>query len=1008
MSSNQSWGKPFMSKLILQNIADNISFDSLPVRWQNFDLKSFSKEKTLYDFQQKALENALKVLWKYYESEIDYQENERLDVNQERKERFFKLYPNFPEKGAEYDLTKKEGKKTAKLIEEYYPVKNGKVGFENFINRMAFWMATGSGKTLIIVKLIEVFKKLIENKEIPSNDILFLTHREDLIEQFKEYIREFNSSNTNIFINLKSLKEYDVVKRETQSLFKDKEITIFYYRSDLISDEHKEKIVNFRNYDNGGRWYILLDEAHKGDKEDSKRQIIYSILSRNGFLFNFSATFTDPRDFITTGFNFNLKEFIEAGYGKYIYLSQEEIKAFKEKEDFSAIEKQKIVLKSLILLSYIRKFAEKIKKTQKRFYHYPLLLTLVNTVNPKEIEKEPDLVLFFKEIEKIGQGKINEKLFESAKKELVEKFEIDKKILMPEGEEFRVDKKILKEITFQDVLKDVFNSKAPGNIEVLTIPGNRQEMVFKLRTSEKPFALIKIGNISGWLKDQLEGYEINESFDNESVFKKINRDDSDINILMGSRSFYEGWDSNRPNIILFINIGVGKDAKKFVLQSVGRGVRIEPIKNERKRLWHLYTAKKIKENIYRKIKNYILPIETLFIFGTNAGALKEVIKTFEDVKGKEYLLAGQFKLNKKAEKLPLYVPVYRPASYILADAKEPRSYVLEKSDFNLVRKYFEYFKDKRVFLAKYETEPKIVKTIEKSFEEPLDYYKFEGETAILNPDIVLSRIIDHFSLIPEKFDHFEKVEKGKFIVHFEKAKFNPERKNLEEFLRNMKCVENYENKEEKIEQLQLDFESKKISLLEYTKNIELISEKYKSEQKFDGIKIKYIPNHYYYPIILSEFKHKIDYLNHIITEESEVKFIEELDNYLAKEDNLFNKKFDWWLFSKLDETTDEVYIPWYNPKSNKIERFKPDFIFWLKEKRSKNYYIVFIDPKGTEYTETYRKIGGFKDIFWNRLFSHNGFNIKVKLFCKPEDEAYAIEEYREFWLDNIHKILEAI
>ena len=977
-----------MRGLILQNIADNISFDSLPAGWQNFDLKSFSREKTLYDFQQKALENALKVLWKYYESGIDYQENEKLEVNQKRKEEFFKFYtadPNFPEKGTEYDLTKKEGKKTAKLIEEYYPVKNGKVGFENFINRMCFWMATGSGKTLVIVKLIEILKKLIENKEIPSNDILFLTHRDDLIEQFKEYIREFNASNSDIFINLKSLKEYESVKRETQSLFKDKEITIFYYRSDLISDQQKEKIVDFRNYDNSGRWYILLDEAHKGDKEDSKRQIIYSILSRNGFLFNFSATFADPRDFITTGFNFNLKEFIEAGYGKRIYLSQEEIKAFKEKEDFSAIEKQKIVLKALILLSYIRKFAEKIKKVQKRFYHYPLLLTLVNTVNPKEVEKEPDLVLFFKEIEKIAQGKIDKKIFELSKKELAEKFEIDKKMLIPEGEEFRVDKKILREITFQDVLKDVFNSKAPGNIEVLTIPGNRQEMVFKLRTSEKPFGLIKIGNISAWLKDQLEGYEINESFDNENVFKKISRDDSDINILMGSRSFYEGWDSNRPNIILFINIGVGKDAKKFVLQSVGRGVRIEPVKNERKRLWHLYTAKKIKESIYKKIKNYVFPIETLFIFGTNADALKEVIKTFEEVKGKEYSLAGQFKLNKKAEKLPLFVPVYKPASYILADVREPISYVLKEDDFNLVKSYFEYFTDKRVLLAKYETEPKIVKIIEKSFEEPLNYYKFEEETAVLNPDIVLSRIIDHFSLIPEKFDRFERVEKGKFIVHFEKVKFSKLEK-LDEFLKKMEEVKSIEKKEEKIKSLQL-------KLFE-----EGIKDKDLFSQPFNGIKIKYVPNHYYYPIILADPKHKISYLNHIITEESEIKFIKELDDYLMRRDNLFDKKFDWWLFSKLDETTDKVYIPWYNLKSNKIEKFKPDFIFWLKEKGNKNYHIVFVDPKGTEHVEAYRKIDGFREIFENKIFtcfdtnSNIKFNIKVWLFCKPKDRSYAIEK----------------
>lgn len=73
-------------------------------------------------------------------------------------------------------------------------------------------------------------------------------------------------------------------------------------------------------------------------------------------------------------------------------------------------------------------------------------------------------------------------------------------------------------------------------------------------TTDKPFALIKIGDISGWLKNKLEGYKINESFENESYFRQINHDDSDINILMGYLSFYEGWDSNQPNLILFVNI----------------------------------------------------------------------------------------------------------------------------------------------------------------------------------------------------------------------------------------------------------------------------------------------------------------------------------------------------------------------------------------------------------------------------------------------------------------------
>lgn len=1006
-----------MSKLILQNIIEKIEFESLPANWQSFDLKRFSKTKTLYDFQQDALENALIALWRYYDEKIDYQEKEKLDRNLERKKYLFDFYKsdsNYPEKGADYDLEKKQDKKTGKLLEEFYEVKDGKISFENFVNQMGFWMATGSGKTLVIVKLIETLKILMERKEIPLNDILFLTYRDDLLDQFKEYINEFNYSQNELFINLRPLKEWDETKRETLSIFKDKELKIFYYRADNLWTEQKEKKIDFRNYENNGRWYVLLDEAHKGDKEDSIRQTIYQIMARNGFLFNFSATFVDPRDFITTGFNYNLREFIENGYGKYIYLSQEEIKAFREKDDFTEPEKQKIVLKSLILLSYLKKFATKVKKVDKKIYHYPLLLTLVNSVNIEDA----DLKLFFKEIEKIAKREINQKIFELAKKELIDKFEIDNKTIIPEAESaetIKLDKNVLEGIKYEDILNDVFNSKASGDIEVLTIPGNRQEMIFKLRTSERPFALIKIGDITKWLKEHLEGYEIIESFDNESVFKRINNDDSDINILMGSRTFYEGWDSNRPNIILYINIGVGAQAKKFVLQSVGRGVRIEPIKNERKRLYYLFTANKIEKKFYEKIKNSVKPLETLFIFGTNAGALKEVIKTFEGIKGNEVVIDKKyFVINKKAEEFPLFVPVYRPADYTLAEAKEPQKYVLNEEDFNLLKSYFEYLEDDRVILTHYETEPRILKVLRKSFENELDYYNFENEiVAIYKPQSILSRVISHFSLIPEKFEKFEKIdrndEKKKFIVHFERFRFNPERKNLEEFLENLERVKNYEEKEVKIQQLTLDFENKKISREKFTKELEKMSE-YKSEEKFNGIKIKYVPNHYYYPIILSEPKHKIDYLNHIISEESEIKFIKELDDYLAKkEDNLFNKKFDWWLFSKLDETTDDVYIPWYNPKTNKIDHFKPDFIFWMKKKNTKDYFIVFIDPKGTEHTEAERKIDGYRDVFENKIFSLvEGFNIQIKLFCKPSKGQYSSDLYRQYWQDSIHKILEKI
>jgi len=739
--------------------------------------------------------------------------------------------------------------------------------------------------------------------------------------------------------------------------------------------------------------YVLLDEAHKGEKEDSIRQTIYSIFSRNGFLFNFSATFVDPRDFLTTGFNYNLQEFVEDGYGKQIYLSQEEIRAFRERDDFTEPEKQKIVLKSLILLSYIKKFAEKVKKIKKEFYHYPLLLTLVNSVNVEDA----DLKLFFKEIEKIAKGEANQKIFDLVKKELKETLINENKTIIPENEEIKIDEKILDNISYKDILNDVFNSKSPSNIEVLIIPNNRKEMIFKLRSSEKPFALIKIGDISKWIREELEGYDIVETFDNESYFKKINRDDSDINILMGSRTFYEGWDSNRPNIILYINIGVGSQAKKFVLQSVGRGIRIEPIKNERKRIQKLLSVKKISQENYQKIKNLFLPLETLFIFGTSASALKETINTFKEIKGEEVSVGNYFEINKKAEKLPLFVPVYKSAEHILAEEREITRYHLNEEDFNLTKNYYNYLADDRIVLMNYDTTPQVLEKIKESFVKEGEYYKFEESLMTIdNPALILSKVINHFSLIPEKFDHFEKIEKGKFIVHFERIRFNPSKKTLEDFIKIIKETKLMSNKEKRLKKLQLKL------FAEGIKDNDLFS------KQFNNIKIKYIPNHYYYPVVLSESKHKIDYLNHIITEESEIKFIKELDDYLAERNNLFDKKFDWWLFSKLDETTDEVYIPWYNPKTEKIEHFKPDFIFWMKEKNKKNYYIVFIDPKGTEYTEAYRKIDDFRKIFENKIFPFSNFIIKVKLFCKPKERAYAIEKYKSYWPDNIYRILETI
>ena len=131
--------------------------------------------------------------------------------------------------------------------------------------------------------------------------------------------------------------------------------------------------------------------------------------------------------------------------------------------------------------------------------------------------------------------------------------------------------------------------------------------------------------------------------------------------------------------------------------------------------------------------------------------------------------------------------------------------------------------------------------------------------------------------------------------------------------------------------------------------------------------------------------------------------------YLKQENNLF-KKFDWWMFSKIDEHLDKVYIPYYDSFSNLVRRFKPDFIFWLCKDR--DYYILFIDPKGISHTEFGYKVDGYEKIFRKednsiKTFQEHGFKIKVFLNLYTTDTSHLPERmYKEYWFDNIHKSIQ--
>ena len=972
--------------IIYEAIANELDYESLHRSWQLPNIQYFSK-KILFDYQADAIKNVTKFLNHFYENLYEYPKNDKYEDFIEAKKKLYNeiLKRNKDVKSLEID---DDNKAVKDLLQYYdYTVQNERkvINFYNFVNRASFWMATGSGKTLVIIKLIELLDYLIKNGKIPQNDILFLTYGEGLIEQFKKHVDEYNKHH-NRKITLFDLRDYDKVKYGGVLTNKD-DIKVFFYRSELISEETKEKTLSYKDFESNGRWYLILDEAHKGDKEDSKRQVYYSFITRFGFLFNFSATFTDPWDIITTVFNFNLDRFIEKGYGKNVYVSQKNLDEFNE---FEENEKEKVVLKSLILLAAIKKAKESISLIDKDLYHNPMMVIYGNSVNTGE----SDLQLIFNILDRIATNS-NFNNFNDAMNNLIDELKNHPGYVFGH-DEFILNEGFISAINYDDILRYVYNSDTHGKMEAIKIPKNEKELALKLKTSDRPFALIKIGDIGKWVKEKLKNYEISESYDNQSIFNKLNEDDSSINILLGSRSFYEGWDFNRPNVMMFINIGKG-DSKKYVLQSIGRGERIEPLKNMRKRLRFLANENVLAKELKDRLKDYeVSMIESLFVFGTNVDNIKKIMDSIKYERSKSgYIL--ELKKNQDTEKYELLIPVYKEKDKPAIDEIPKFS-----GNFDLLDSYIKWISDDKILYAIYSDYLQI-----SDIPRLKEYLKKENfdlnQTG--NAYIQTIDLIDHIKITLENFDKFKDLENE--IIHFKEINAILGEREVEELRVKIDNVVSVGRQKEKLKQLTDKLKSGEISEEEYLKQFNSINWFKVQDFEKDGYKIsiRNVSNHYYIPVMIADDS-KEDMINHIIKEDSEKKFIEDLENFVKNQ----QINADFWFFSKIDQTTDKIYIPYYNKKTNNLDKFYPDFIFWIK--KGEDYYIVFVDPKSTAFTDYEYKVDGYSKIFEENdkanRFQYNGLNIFVYLYLYTDDTNKLSEKYRKYWFDNPKKIFDLI
>ncbi|WP_305859278.1 DEAD/DEAH box helicase family protein [Helicobacter pylori] len=939
---------------VAQKLAeDELNTNKINEPLEMLDFKSFDNNKELLDYQQQALINAFRVLVAYFR---DFKEN---------KKEFYAFYQKHYS-FANCDFAKK---KLNHLLKSHFKVENSCVKFENFINRLAFYMATGSGKTIVIIKLVELLSVAIRMGLIPKKNIMFFSANENLIKQFEKEIEKYNRgkdySKQIDFKNLKSVKNKDFYHSPKDFFQK---IALFYYRADLMNDEEsKENLLNYKDCWDNGENYVILDEAHKGNKTESKRQAIFSLLSQKGFLFNFSATFTEESDLITAVYNLSVGEWVKLGYGKEsVLLKKNNLSAFKELKDLNDREKEIALLKALLLLGMQKRY-----KTE-GYFHDPLMLVFTHSVNVKNSDAE----IFFKTLARVIENDDGSD-FLKAKDDLLEELKAPE-FLFSDGKDqnYKVDvfKEGLKSMDFKGLKEAVFYA-SNGYIEVIINPKNNQEIAFKLNTSDKVFCLIKIGDITEWICEKLKSVKVvskSLSFKEESYFSQI--DKSSINILVGSRTFDTGWDSTRPSVILFLNIGLDDDAKKLVKQSFGRGVRIESVKNQRQRLAYLDIDGAIKKDL----KPHAAMLETLFVIPTNYASLEAILKFQKESenKGENRGSWREIKLEKTRIEHALFVPCYRKEQTNALKISPSASFKMSEKNFKDLKEYFHLMSEKH-FILKHE------------IYNPKDYTLLKDMIQTAHFKKVSTwhyKDLDHMiSEIKGKLYPNQKVPKDEFnaldsekIVHFKRVKVRADKK--EALMKTIQEVKEYapldkETLRKKIAQGEID---------------PYDTEKHKQDKTFkvgDAELLK-LKEHYYTPLIKAK---NCDWLKHVVKVKSESDFLEEL----LKITETLQENYDFWAFSKIDEHLDNLFIPYFN---NVTERkFFPDFIFWLQ--KSGTQIICFIDPKGSKHTDYEHKADAYK-LFKDKVFSSKDDpNLKIKVVLKFYGNKDDVgERYRDDWI----------
>jgi hypothetical protein len=495
---------------------------------------------------------------------------------------------------------------------------------ETDLNKLAFWNATGSGKTFLMhVNIKQYLHYAQKHARGHESKILLITPNEPLSRQ---HLLDFNLSGipANIFTKNQS------------GMFSGKEVEIIEVSK--LSDESKDKTVAVDSFETHN--LVLVDEGHGGMSGDQWKRF-RDQLSTTGFAFEYSATFGQAISAAAKGkkdeltqeysksilFDYSYKYFYEDGYGK-------DYRILNLKEDNVDFKNKYLTANLLSFYQQLLIFKNKPELvTQFRLFK-PLWVFVGSSVNAVRKENGVDtsdvldIVHFLTDFLKNKDDYTkNIGLILNNKAGLLD----SKGYSIFEGSfAYLTELELTPDEIFEGINREVFhNNNIGANLYLDNLKGANGELGLRVGDTDKYFGVINVGDEKK-LHDlaMSNGILGTEKDFSESLFAQINqpKPKQEVNLLIGSKKFTEGWSSWRVSSMGLMNIGKSEGSQ--IIQLFGRGVRLQGYEFSLKRSLGLDDYQR-PDNL-KQVRAHLRPLETLQIFGVKANYMERFKELLEE------------------------------------------------------------------------------------------------------------------------------------------------------------------------------------------------------------------------------------------------------------------------------------------------------------------------------------------------------------------------------------------